>query len=133
MVGTVGALLRVTVVSDRRPAALWLLTAAIFCGLAAEVASVMTTDPVTGARPDWTNMIFLGAYAALNCAALHPSVVRLTEPAPAPSDDLTTGRLLFLGLMLAVPPIVGGGRVLFGLPADGLLIAVGSAGLIRWS
>jgi diguanylate cyclase (GGDEF)-like protein len=130
MVGGIGALLRVTVVSDRRPAALWLLTTATICALAGQVASAMTTDPVSGVHPDWTNVLFLAAYAVLGCAALHPSAARLTDPAPAPSDDLTTGRLAFLGLMLAVPPIVGGGRVLFGLPADGLLIAAGSAGLI---
>jgi diguanylate cyclase (GGDEF)-like protein len=130
MVGTLGAMLRISLVSAERLTAVRLLTVGIFFGLVSNVAGAVTTDPATGTRPDWTNMAFLVAYTALGCAALHPSMALVTQPGAAPKDDLTPARMTFLGLMLASVPLIGGGRVIFGLPTDGLLVALGSAGVI---
>ncbi|GIE93515.1 hypothetical protein [Paractinoplanes rishiriensis] len=47
--------------TSRRPVAVHLLTAGIFCGLAGNVAAVLTTGPLTDVRPDWTSMVFLAA------------------------------------------------------------------------
>jgi hypothetical protein len=46
---------------------------------------------------------------------------------PAPKDDLTSGRLVFLGLALASLPVIGGIRRLLGQDVDGLLLAAGVA------
>lgn len=127
IIGTLGALLRLSLVTDERLPALRFFTLAIGAALAGNVASALTADPLTGARPDWTNVLFLIAYAAVGCAALHPSAARITLPGPAPRDELTHARLAFLGLMMAAGPLVGGGRAILGLPIDGLLVAVGSA------
>ena len=128
--GTLGAMLRVSLVSaDGRSASVRLMTAGVALTLAGNVASVLTTD-AAGIRPDWTNMVYLAAYAALGCAALHPSVAAMSAPGQAPRDDLTRARLTFLGVMLALTPMVGGGRAMLGLPTDGILIALSSAGLI---
>ncbi|WP_170047620.1 GGDEF domain-containing protein [Couchioplanes caeruleus] len=129
MMGILGALLRVALVS-RRIIAVWLLVAGLATCLVANVITVYAADPVTNALPDWTNVPFLLAYVCLGSAALHPTAVMISEPGPEPADDLTPGRLIFLGLMMALIPVVGGGRALLGLPVDGVLIAVGSAVLV---
>jgi diguanylate cyclase (GGDEF)-like protein len=130
MGGTVGALGRVALAGGRRSGAVWMLALGIVTALAGNLLAVLTTDPVTYVRPDWTNNVFLFAYVALGCAALHPSAAWLTEPGPAPDDDLTPARMTFLGLMLAVVPLIGGGRALLGLPTDAPLVALGSAAVI---
>ncbi|WP_199510972.1 GGDEF domain-containing protein [Nucisporomicrobium flavum] len=130
MVGTLGAMLRVSLVSARWHTSLRFFTVGIALTLAGNVAAALTVDPVTGLRPDWTNALFLGAYVAAGCAALHPSAASATRPGRAPEDDLTGGRLTFLGVMLALSPLIGGGRAALGLPVDGILIAFSSAALI---
>lgn len=130
MVGTLGALVRLSLVATERLVAVWLLTFAVGCGLISNLLAAFLADPVTGVRPDWTNLAFLAAYAALGCAALHPSAALVTCPGAAPADDLSGARMTFLGMMMAVVPLVGGGRVIFGRPTDGLLIALGSACVI---
>ncbi|MEU8610486.1 GGDEF domain-containing protein, partial [Actinoplanes sp. NPDC048791] len=130
MAGTLGALLRVSLVAGGRLPALWMLAAGMAAGLVGNVAAAMTIDPVSGVRADWTNMPFLVAYALLGCAALHPSSALILQPGRPPDDDLSATRLAFLGIMTALIPVVGGGRVVFGLESDGLLIAVGSAAVI---
>ncbi|MFI5491169.1 diguanylate cyclase [Actinoplanes sp. NPDC051859] len=129
MMGILGALVRVALVS-RHLVAVWLLAGGLATGVLANVLAVVITDPVTGAVPDWANLPFLIGYVCLGAAALHPTAVLITEPGPEPADDLTPGRLLFLGLMMASIPVVGGGRAVLGLPTDGVLIALGSAVLV---
>jgi diguanylate cyclase len=130
LMGTLGGVTRVSLVASERVQALRLLPVALAFAIAGHLAAVLTADPVTGARPDWTNMLFMISYATLGCAALHPSATLITRPGPVPQDDLSTGRLVFLGTAIALIPLVGGGRVLLGLPTDGLLIALGSAAVI---
>jgi diguanylate cyclase (GGDEF)-like protein len=130
MAGSLGALLRVSLVAAERLPAMYLLAAGVGAGLVGNLAAAMTIDPATGVRADWTNMAFLVGYALLGSAALHPSASRITEPGPTPRDDLSVARLTFLGVMTALIPVIGGGRVVLGLPTDGLLIAVGSAVVI---
>ncbi len=107
--------------------ALWWLVAALVCSLGGIITVSLLLDPATGARPGWTDMIYLGAYGALGLCGLDRSAVALLRPGPQPVDDLTVGRLAFLGLALAALPIVGGLRQLFGYGVDGPLIAVGAA------
>ncbi|MEU7902072.1 GGDEF domain-containing protein [Actinoplanes sp. NPDC049118] len=127
MAGGLGALLRVSMVSGRQVPALWLMTLSMGTGLAGNLAAAFAVDPATGTRPDWTTVVFMAGYTFLGCAALHPSSAVVTRPGPEPSDDLTAGRLMFLGIMTALIPLVGGGRAIFNLPTDGLLVALGSA------
>ncbi|GAA2622204.1 GGDEF domain-containing protein [Paractinoplanes durhamensis] len=129
MAGSLGAMIRITAVADRRLAPVRLLTLGIAISLVGSVSGAIALDP-NGLRADWTNMVYLAAYAALGCAALHPAVSEVTTRGPKPVDDLSTGRLTFLGFMLALAPLVGGGRAIIGLPTDGVLIALSSAGLI---
>jgi diguanylate cyclase (GGDEF)-like protein len=130
LMGILGALARVSLVAAERIPALRLLVLALLGALVGHVSAGLVTDPTTLIRPDWTNAIFLVAYVAVGCAALHPSARLVTCPGPEPKDELTAGRLVFLGIALAAIPVVGGGRVVLGLPTDGLLIALGSAAVV---
>ncbi|MGW4944316.1 diguanylate cyclase domain-containing protein [Actinoplanes sp. NPDC004185] len=127
MAGSVGALLRISLVAGGRLPAVWLLAGGMAAGLLGNVAAAMIIDPATGVGADWTTMFYMAGYAMLGCAALHPSSALITGAGPAPADDLSTARLTFLGVMTALIPVVGGGRAALGLPTDGLLVAVGSA------
>ncbi|GAB1642409.1 diguanylate cyclase domain-containing protein [Krasilnikovia sp. MM14-A1259] len=124
--GTFGALLRVSKAAPERLVTVTLFSVASGATLIGNVTSALVSDP-HGVRPDWTNVPFLLAYSALTAAAVHPSAAQATRLTPAPKDDLSPGRLTFLGAMMALIPLVGGGRVLFGLPTDGVLLAIGSA------
>jgi diguanylate cyclase (GGDEF)-like protein len=128
LAGTLGAMVRVSAVADRRMAPIRLLTAGILFALLGNVTGALVFDD--GMRADWTNNVYLAAYAALGCAALHPAVSAVATRGPKPVDDLSNGRLAFLGFMLALAPLIGGGRAILGLPTDGVLIALSSAGLI---
>jgi diguanylate cyclase (GGDEF)-like protein len=126
VIGALGAMLRVSLVASRRLVATWLLAAGLALTLVSHVVVTLFTDPETLSRPDWTNLPFLAAYAALGCAALHPTAAIITTPDAAPDDDLSVRRLTFLGCMTIVIPLIGGVRALLGLPTDGLLMAFGS-------
>ncbi|MGC9666579.1 diguanylate cyclase domain-containing protein [Planosporangium sp. 12N6] len=122
-----GALLRLLLSAREHIPALWLLVVTLACSMAGNVVVALLLDPVTGARPDWTNMIFMGGYACLGLVALARSSDLLTRPGPTPADELTVGRLVFLGLSLAAIPVIGGGRQVFGGDVDGLLLGFGGA------
>jgi diguanylate cyclase (GGDEF)-like protein len=125
LAGVLGALGRVWLVSDYRIPALGMLLVALVLALVGNVIQAMATGTMTTGRPGWIEMFFLLAYLCVGAAALHSSVHELTRPGPVRDDRLSPGRLVFLGLALAVPPLVGGVRQLAGLPADGALLAVG--------
>jgi hypothetical protein len=106
--GVLGALGRLWITARQRMPALQFLLTVVFCSLAGNVTVALVADPVTGARPDWTNVIYLIAYVALGAVVLHPSSALLLEPGPPATEDFTTGRLVFLGVALAVVPVIGG-------------------------
>jgi diguanylate cyclase (GGDEF)-like protein len=107
--------------------ALWLLVLTLVLSMGGNIIVASTLNPQTGERQDWTNMIFMGAYACLGLVALSRSAEKLTEPGPTPADDLTPGRLAFLGAALAAIPVIGGGRQIVGAEVDGLLLGLGGA------
>ncbi len=72
-------------------------------------------------------MIYLVSCTALGLFGLDRSVEELLRPGPAPTDDLTGGRLVFLGLALAAMPVIGAIRQPLGLDVDGALVAIGAA------
>jgi diguanylate cyclase (GGDEF)-like protein len=130
LTGTLGAMLRVALTSGPGLASVRLFASGIAFALAGNVAAALTTDPATGLRPDWTNLVFLAGYAALGYAALHPTVAELIARRRVPEEHLTRGRMTFLGVMMALAPLIGGGRAMAGLPTDGILIALSSTVLI---
>ena len=126
LVGVLGALGRVWMVSDRRLPALHLLVYALILALVGNVAQAMTARTMTNGSPIWIEMLFLLTYLCVGGAPLHPSVHELAKPGPTPEDRLSVGRLIFLGVALVVNPLVGGAREMVDMAADGPLLAVGS-------
>jgi diguanylate cyclase (GGDEF)-like protein len=122
-----GALLRLLLTAKEVINALWLLVLTLVLSMGGNIIVASTLNPQTGERQDWTNMIFMGAYACLGLVALSRSAEKLTEPGPTPADDLTPGRLAFLGAALAAIPVIGGGRQIVGAEVDGLLLGLGGA------
>ncbi|UQU61431.1 GGDEF domain-containing protein [Couchioplanes caeruleus] len=125
LAGVLGALVRVRKVADRRLPALNLLVWALLLGLVGNVVLAVTTGTMTTSRPGWIEVFLVIAYVCVGAAPLHPSMLDLLHPGPAPVDRLTPGRLAFLGLALAVNPLVAGVREILALPSDGLLLALG--------
>jgi diguanylate cyclase (GGDEF)-like protein len=124
--GILGALSRVWFVGGRRLVSLQLLVCALLQALVGNTALAMASGSITSNRPAWVEVFFLVAYLCVGSAALHPSVHELNRPGPAPVDRLSGGRLIFLGTAMVASPLIGGARQILGLPADGLLIAVGT-------
>jgi diguanylate cyclase len=124
--GVLGALIRLLQTARRFIPALWLLATGLAASLTGNVALAVLADPVTRARPAWTDMVFMAAYAALGLFGIERSATALLRPGPMPADRLSTGRLVFLGIALAAVPVVGGGRQVFGQQVDGLLLTIGA-------
>jgi diguanylate cyclase (GGDEF)-like protein len=127
LTGVLGCMARLVLTAKEFIPAMWLLVAAMACSLSGVLTVSLVVAPGTSGRPAYTDMIYLAGFAALGLCALARSVVRLLQPGPAPKDDLTKGRLAFLGLALCVMPAVGGAREFLGQPVDVALLAVGTA------
>jgi diguanylate cyclase (GGDEF)-like protein len=125
LAGVLGALLRLWLTDRRQPTVGWFLTALVLALVANTVLARLQGNIVTG-RGGAIEVIFMVTYACVGLAVLSPSIDELMCPGPAPADQLTIGRLLFLGLALLADPVAGGVRQILGLPADGPLLTIGS-------
>jgi diguanylate cyclase (GGDEF)-like protein len=123
LTGILGALARLLLTAKQFIPALWLLVAALACSLTGIITVAMLINPSTGDRPAWTDMIYMGSYAALALFGLDRSVDELLRPGPAHKDNLSNARLAFLGLALGAMPIVGGIRHGLGHNVEGGLLA----------
>ena len=114
-----GVVARVLVVVGRNVSAALLVVGAV---------GVLVSDI---AQPLWPGRLsesgFMVLYLSWGAAALHPSMVRLTEPAtPRPSS--WRGRwAALLGLSVATPPVVLMIEAVDGTVGDGVVIAVAGA------
>ncbi|WP_164842575.1 PAS domain-containing protein [Actinoplanes solisilvae] len=121
----IGALLLLAVVARLQVAAGRNLSATL---LVIGAVGVLVSDIV---QPLWPGRLsetgFVVLYLAWGVAALHPSMVRLTEPAaPRPSPFLARWATL-LGISVATPPVVLLIEAIDGTVGDGVVIAVAGA------
>ena len=72
-------------------------------------------------------MLLVGAYTAAGLFGLDPTAPQLVTPAPVRPDTLSFGRLVFLGLSVAIIPIVIGIRQIVVEIPDGLILVTSSA------
>jgi diguanylate cyclase (GGDEF)-like protein len=126
LLGVLGALARVWRMAETALPALVMLIGALLSGLLGNVLLAVSSGTMTTGRPGWTEMFFLLSYILVGLAALDASVPELQRAGPAPVDRLSTGRLVFLGGILAAGPLVAGLRQVLNLYADGLLLAFGT-------
>ncbi|GAB2625270.1 hypothetical protein Aab01nite_19330 [Paractinoplanes abujensis] len=96
--------------------------------LVAGAVGVLVSDIAQPLWPGrWSELGFVVLYLAWGAAALHPSMVRLTEPAvPRPSPWRGHWAAL-LGISVATPPVVLLVEAVQGSVADGVVIAVAGA------
>jgi diguanylate cyclase (GGDEF)-like protein len=127
LTGILGCLVRLLLTAKEFVPALWLLLVAMGFSLTGVIIVSLVVNPGANGRPAYTDMIYLAAYVAIGMVALAPSIVRLLRPGPAPRDDLSKGRLAFLGIALCALPAVGGIGQLLGLKVDAALLTVSTA------
>jgi PAS domain S-box-containing protein len=121
----IGALLLLAVVARLLVAVGRNVSAAL---LVIGAVGVLVSDIVQPLWPGrWSESGFVVLYLAWGAAALHPSMVRLTEPAtPRPSPWRVRWAAL-LGISVATPPVVLLVEAVHGTVADGVVIAVAAA------
>jgi diguanylate cyclase (GGDEF)-like protein len=120
LAGTLGALIRLMHGAGWRSSALWLLMAALAFAVAANTAQAFAGDSWV-----FSSLLFIAAYTSIGLFGLDPSADRLMRPGTARRDDLSGGRLWFLGIAVAVVPVVIGASDLAGHRVDGMLAVVG--------
>ncbi|NTV38778.1 MAG: GGDEF domain-containing protein [Demequinaceae bacterium] len=120
-----GAVVRAAVVAPKaRGASLYLFTA-IIAVMGAEIGTTVTLDPVTLTSAGWVGSLCVVSYAALGAALVHPSMASITGT-ERESLGLTRSRLAFLGVALAVNPVIAGIQFLMGRPTDMVLLTITS-------
>ena len=117
---------RLMFVGTVRVPAAWLLFGTVPIGLASSIVEIIIVPEGAPAHAGPIEFAFIFYFACLGLAALHPSMVELTRPAPPDAANLPYARLAALGLALVTSPLVILRRGGFGLTA--LLPAV--AGLL---
>ena len=123
--GVLGALARLLQITGRRVPALWLLLAALGLGLVGNIVYAIAPLHRVAA-----SMMFMAAFVALGLFGLDPSATQIARPQTVPQrDDLSIGRLVFLGVAVAATPVIVGSRLLLGADVDGLLLVVGGAAI----
>jgi signal transduction histidine kinase len=111
----------------RRTPAFWLLGAGLIC--------VLATDTAFGVQQLWNgyrpggvlDLGWMAWYACWGAAALHPSMVELSEPATAPHEQrLGRGRLWLLAVASLLAPALATGEAALGWPVDVPALVLGS-------
>ncbi|AEV82297.1 diguanylate cyclase [Actinoplanes sp. SE50] len=106
--------------ADRRNAAAWLLLAGAAGMLAGDIGYPLARGPLTESA-------YVVLYLCWGLAALHPSMVRLTEPAPPRHSPWRFRWSVLLTLSACTPPAVLLIEALHGEVKDGLVIAITGA------
>ncbi|GLW32891.1 PAS domain S-box protein [Actinoplanes regularis] len=113
LIGVAGRL----VAAERRNVAAWLLLAGALGLLAGDVGYPLARGPLTESA-------YVVLYTCWGLAALHPSMARLTEPAPNRHSPWKVRWAVLLAVSAAGPPTVLLIEALRGEVEDGLVIAV---------
>jgi diguanylate cyclase (GGDEF)-like protein len=129
LLGTSGALLRITRASARRHVSVWLLFGSLSCAVLGDIVFT-TSGREAGSAAALAGLLYLGGYLLIGAAALHPTIGTLTQPVPVRDAEVPQLRLGLFGAALVVVPLVGGIPQLFGEPADGLLLTLGPLAMV---
>ncbi|GGK22423.1 hypothetical protein GCM10010124_13650 [Pilimelia terevasa] len=126
LTGVLGTLARLAQTAAEPIVSIRLILAALVLALVGNVAMAMTVGSLTVGRPVWAEVAFLTTYTLLGAIGVHPSTLQFAETPPARNEPLSPRRLAFLGVAMAVGPVVGAGRELLGFAVDGPLLALGT-------
>jgi diguanylate cyclase (GGDEF)-like protein len=122
LTGMFGALLRLAATSGEPAAALWWLL--VGNGLAISGTVVLSLAGSSPAGYSSAVMLLLAASTAAGLFGLDPAGPGLVHPKAATTERLSTARLAFLGLAVALIPVVMGTSDLLTGDATGLVFAV---------
>ncbi|WP_182111966.1 MULTISPECIES: GGDEF domain-containing protein [unclassified Actinotalea] len=123
--GIAGAVVRAVMTSRQARPTLSYLLVAVLATLVGNAALLLTTDPVTGATARWVEVLWIIGYVAVAAGAAHPAHAHLVAPSTPRDGRLTTARLVLLGAVLALNPVLAGITALQGR-ADVLLLVAAS-------
>jgi diguanylate cyclase len=123
--GVLGALGQLVI--QRPNPALRPLIVALSLGLVGNIVVAVTANPHANTA---AAMMFIGAYSGVGLFGLHPTAPQLVTPAPMRPETLSIGRLVFLGLAVAVVPVMVGGRQLAGGNRDGLVLVISTVTIV---
>ncbi|MEV6601631.1 PAS domain S-box protein [Actinoplanes sp. NPDC051346] len=121
----IGSLLLIGV-TVRLAAAAWFNWSALL--LCTGAVGLLASDLAYGLHPAWYSEIgYMVLYLAWGAAALHPSMVRLTNPIPTRPAPWQGRWAALLGVSVATPPLVLLVEAASGTVTDGVVIAVTAA------
>jgi diguanylate cyclase (GGDEF)-like protein/PAS domain S-box-containing protein len=129
----IGALARLLLTGDTRAPALWMLFGGLVTTLGADVAYVQLLPG--GSEPVWLDFVWAVSYLMIGAAALHPSMLALSEPAAAHRPRFSRARIAVLGSALFVGPAVVISERIRGREVDAAVLGPVSAlvaGVVLW-
>jgi signal transduction histidine kinase len=115
------------VAAGRRVVAYWLLVGNLVVTLVADTAFSILA--LRGADTTPVDAAYVVGYVLLGAAALHPSMVAISDPAPDRRARLGRGRLLAMGAAALVAPTLLAVEHLQGTPIEAAAVAGGWAAL----
>ncbi|MFI6076955.1 diguanylate cyclase domain-containing protein [Actinoplanes sp. NPDC051343] len=127
LAGSLGALIRVEMISDRPIVALRAFIGILVLSLIANLGQAVAHTTSVLARPAWSDAVYLIAYAVTGAAVADPSIDIALRAGPPVRDRLTTARLIFLGAAIGITPIAAAVDQLTGRTVDMVMLAVGTS------
>jgi diguanylate cyclase (GGDEF)-like protein len=119
LAGVVGALVRLGRTGSGLLFGLWILSVGLVFAIASNAVLALSRFPWHHTASE---MMFMVAYTCVGLFGLDAEAYRLAAARRPIRDDLTAGRLLFLGIALAIIPIALGLTELLGGHVNGVLL-----------
>ncbi|GIF05069.1 GGDEF domain-containing protein [Actinoplanes siamensis] len=126
LMGTLGALLRIARTAGTARTSLIYFFVSMGATVVSVVSSLLSTRPGSDYYSPFVDLFAMIGYLGLAAAALHPSSTEFTQPAGWRRSRLRPVRLSYLGLVLAMVPVVGSVPELFGGTTDSMLLTLGT-------
>jgi diguanylate cyclase (GGDEF)-like protein len=127
LTGSLGALIRVELISERPIVALRAFIGILVLSLLANLGQTLAHTTTVLVRPAWSDAVYLIAYAVTGAAVADTSIDAALLSGPPVRDRLTTARLVFLGAAIGITPIAAAVEQLTGQAADMVMLAVGTS------
>jgi diguanylate cyclase (GGDEF)-like protein len=102
----IGVAMSLATAPGARVPSFWLILASLAALLAADQVYVFQNLEGTYVEGSLLDLVWIAGYLLWGAAALHPSMVRLTEPQPVAVTLLGPVRLVFLGAAMLVGPLL---------------------------
>jgi diguanylate cyclase (GGDEF)-like protein len=126
LMGTLGALMRIARTAGTARTSLIYFFVSMGATVVSVISSLLSTRPGSDYYSPLVDLFAMIGYLGLAAAALHPSSTEFTQPSGWRRRRLRPVRLSYLGVVLALVPVVGSVPELFGGTTDNLLLTFGT-------